>query len=109
MKNNLRISNIVLTGKLPFKKKLNETEVNRLILKGEWIAINEDNSLILMKRFPVRKKKELSVHNKIKGVTGFIWTTGSINITGAISREEGNKVYDLTMADLKKYCKRVLK
>lgn len=109
MKNNLRISNIVMTGKLPFKRKLKESETNKLCLKGDYIVINEDNSPIFMKRMPIRKVKELSVHNKEKGVTCFIWTSGAINITGAITIEEGNKGYELVMKDIRKYCKGVLK
>lgn len=109
MKNNLRISNMIMTGKMPFKKKLNEIEVTRLINNCDWMLINEEISPILSKTMPIRKYPKLSVHGKIKQPYVSIWTSGSINILGIINKEEGNKVYDLVMNDLKKYCKRVLK
>ena len=100
---------MVLTGKLPFNHKLNHAECNRLIQKADYMVINEENSPIYMKRMPIRKSKEMSVHGKEKMPTAFLWTSGAINITGAISKEEGDQVYDLVLKDLSKHCRRVFK
>lgn len=108
MKNNLRISNMVFTGKMPFKRKLREIETERLTMKAEYIVINEETSPIFMKKMHIRKNPKLSVHKTIKQPCAFIWTSGSINITGLLNRKEADQVYDLVMKDIKKYCKRVL-
>lgn len=109
MKNNLRISNMVFTGKMPFKRKMREIETQRLVMKGSYFVINEEVSPIFMKKMCIRKNPELSVHKKLKQPCAFIWTSGSINITGLLNRQEANKVYDLVMKDIKKFCGRVLK
>ena len=109
MKNNLRVSNMVITGKMPFKKKLNEAERKRLVLKGGYFLINEDTSPIFMKKMQIRKKVIISVHNKQKIPVAFIWTSGAINIVGVLNKKEGDIIYGLVMKDIKKYCKRVLK
>ena len=108
MKNNLRISNIVFTGKMPFKKKYNEEEKKRLCERAGYIVVNEENSPILSKSVPIRNKEELSVHGKVKQPYVSIWFSGAINIVGVISVKEANKVYEIVMKDIKKYCRRVL-
>ena len=109
MKNNLRISNMIFTGRIWEGVKLNEAEVKRLIFKGtlNWMMINEDVSPIISAHID-RPKKELSVHRKQKCFYVSIWTSGAINIVGVRSRKEANEVYDKVFKDIKKCCKRVL-
>jgi len=108
-KNNLRISNMVFTGKLPFVKKFNEAERERLINKADFMIVNEENSPILSKRIPLRKNPKLSVHNKEKQPYVSIWYTGAINIVGVISRKEADEVYEIVLKDIKRVCRRVLR
>lgn len=107
--NNLRISNIVFTGKMPFTYKLKHEEVKRLILEAGYFGVNEEISPIFSKRVKIRDKIKLSVQGKEKQPYVSIWTSGAINIVGVINRKEANQVYDIVLKDIKKYCKRVLK
>ncbi|MFQ5531664.1 MAG: hypothetical protein ACE5ES_03560, partial [Candidatus Nanoarchaeia archaeon] len=63
-------------------------------------------SPILQKRI---FKEGKSVHHKQKCICVSLWTSGAINIVGAVSRKEGNQGYDLAVNDLKKVCRSVLK
>jgi len=105
----LRISNMVFTGKMPFKRKLKINEGNELIKKYNWFLVNEENSPILSKRIKLREKIELSVHNKEKQPYVSIWYSGAINIVGVISRKEANQVYNIVIKELKKVSKGLLR
>jgi len=109
MKNNLKISNIVFTGRLPFKRKLKREEIDKLIIKFNWFYINEEISPILSKKIKIREKREFSVQRKEKQPHVSIWSSGAINIVGVVSRKEANQVYDLVIKDLKKVCPENLK
>lgn len=109
MRNNLRISNMIFTGRMWDGVKLKEEEIKRLIRKGElnWMIINEDISPILS-AYIERPKKEIGNHGQRKCFYVSIWTSGAINIVGVRSRKEANYVYNLVMKDIKKFCRRVL-
>ena len=109
MKNNLRISNIVFTGRMPFKRKLKVSEGNKLIYNLNWRWINEEVSPILVRKVKIRKNIKKSVHGKEKQPYVSIWCSGAINIVGVVSRKEANEVYDIVINDLKKSCKGVFK
>lgn len=66
IKNNLRISNMVMTGRMPFRRKLSLEEYNRFIERFNWISVNDECSPILSKRVPIRNKIEKSIHGKEK-------------------------------------------
>ena len=104
----LRITNIVMSGKLPFKKKLNHKEVTNLILKGKfhWQLVNEEISPILSAHI---EKEGMTVHHTKKNAHVSIWTSGSINIVGIQSRKEGERLYDKTLKEVKKICPRVFR
>ena len=104
MKNNLKIVNIVFSGRMPFKHKLKSNEVKRLIYKGnlKWMVINEETSPIIVTN---TLRKSLNVHKRKKRIHISIWTTGAIIIVGVRSRKESNKAYDLVMKDIKNYVK----
>lgn len=63
---NLRITNIIVTGKIPLKKRLDYTEI---IKKSKWLwqINNEDMSPILSVRF-YRDEEKLNVHKKRKSI-----------------------------------------
>jgi len=107
MKNNLKISNIVFTGRMPFKHKLTFDEECNLIKKSNlnWQLINEECSPII-RRFV--EKKGLSIRKRKKNSHVSIWTSGAIVITGVTSKKEADEHYKTTINDLNKFCKKVL-
>jgi len=107
MKNNLRVSNMVMTGRIPFKRKLKLDETNKLIQRLNWIIINEECSPILQKKI-LRGETKLSVHHKEKGMLLCLWASGAVNITGIITRKEGNKGYEKIISDLRKVTRGLL-
>lgn len=109
MKNNLKVSNICMHGRLPFKRKLTHEEANKLIQSGQWICNNEENSPLLQRRFNVREKAEYSVHNKLKQPHVSLTHTGAIIIVGLKTIKEGYHVYDLVVKEIKKISRSLLK
>lgn len=104
MKNNLKVANVVMSGKIPLNKKITFDQFERLIEKFGWeeVSPGENYSSRFSKTFCVRKQKELSVRSKIKNPYCTIFALGGIIIVGLKSKKEGNIVYDLVIEDLKK-------
>ncbi len=97
MKSNLRITNVVCSGKLPFRvdfKKIIQQN------KSKYVIVNEDMSPILQRRF-LRKIDDRNVHKKRKGICVSIWSSSAINIVGALSLEEAQKCYDKVVNEIK--------
>jgi len=109
MKNKLRITNMIFSGRMPFKRKLKTEEGDKLVFRFNWQWINEEISPIISKRMKIRKIKKLNVHGKIKQPYVSIWCSGAINIVGVVNRKEANQVYDLVIKDLKKISRTLLK
>jgi len=107
MKNNLRIVNLIVSGKIPIKRKFKLTEVNYLINNLDWFSPREDQ-IMFSKQYNYRKKKILNVHKKQKNPYVTIWFSGAIVIVGLKNKKEGNEIYDLVIKDLKKATKGVL-
>lgn len=103
MKQKLKISNIVFSGRMPFFHKIREMELINLIIKSNlnWQLINEEMSPII-RRFV--EKEGLSNAGRKKNAHISIWTSGAIVITGVTSRKEAMEYYNETIKDLKKYC-----
>ena len=107
-KNNLKISNIVFCGKMPFYHKLKLDELNRLLTKSKlkWQLIREDTSPIIRRYV---RKNGLTIRKREKNAHISIWTSGSIVITGVTSKKEANIYYEETLKDINKFCRRVLR
>ena len=105
---NLKISNIVFSGRMPFKHKLNYKEVSKLILNSKlnWSLINEEISPIIRRYV---EKENITVHKKKGNAHISLWTSGAIVITGVTTTEEAIRFYKETLKDINKFCKRVLK
>lgn len=104
MKNNLKISNIVMSGRIPIlKERISMKQFDKLITKCDWmeVSMGENYSSRFSKRFP-RNKKEISVRLKVKGPYVTIFALGGIIIVGLKSKKEANEIYDLVIKDLKK-------
>ncbi len=112
MKNNLKISNIVMSGRLLLRKeRISVAQFDLLIERCDWfdVSIGENYGSRFSKKFLIRKKKEMSVHHKEKGPYVTIFALGGIIIVGLKSKEEANKVYDLVIKDIKKVSSKILK
>lgn len=112
MKNNLKISNIVMSGRIPLKKeRISVKAFDTLIQKCGWMemSIGENYAPRFSKKFYIREKKEMSVHNKEKQPYVTIFALGGIIIVGLKSKREGDIVYDLVIKDIKKFCPSILK
>ena len=112
MKNNLKISNIVMSGRIPLKKeRIGIKDFSLLINKCDWmeICIGENYGSRFSKKFHIRNKKEMSVHHKEKQPYVTLFVLGGIIIVGLRSKKEGNEVYDLVIKDIKKACPKILK
>ncbi|MFH1327052.1 MAG: hypothetical protein ABIH59_02915 [archaeon] len=104
MTNNLKITNIAVTGKMPFEGKLNEKEINRLIMRGElgWMENDEKHPML-----SAVIRKENSIKNK--QIYFAIWPTGTINIVGITRKKEAEQIYEIVFNEIKNLCPRVLK
>ena len=105
---NLRVSNIVMTGRLPFKHKINFEEMNRLVTKAGYQLINEESSPIMQKRIPILSRGK-NVNGRQKGWCISLWSSGAVNFVGLLKRKEGKECYEIVLKDVKRYCRRVLK
>ena len=101
-KENLRISNVVCTGKLPFNKKINFAKIVKKS-NFDWVIVNEEICPILQVFF-LRKEKDLNVHIKRKRICISIWYSGAVNIVGVLSLAEAQKYYDKVTIEIKKIC-----
>ena len=110
MKNNLKISNIVMSGKVPLNRKISIKDYQKLIDKFDWqeICCGENMPSRYSKKFYIRDKKEISVHNKEKQPYVTFFHLGGIIIVGLKSKKEGNIIYDLVIKELKKVCPKKL-
>lgn len=112
MKNNLKISNIVMSGRIPLKKeRISVKQFDLLIEKCGWreVSFGENYGSRFSKKFYIREKKEMSVHNKEKQPYVTIFALGGIIIVGLKNRKEADQVYDLVIKDLKKITRTLLK
>ncbi len=100
VKNNLRITNVVCTGKLPIKLKYPE-DWSKIINKSKYYCqiVNENICPILQFKF---EKDNITV-NKRKGFAVVsIWSSGSVNIVGVLSLAEAQKYYDQVTIEIKR-------
>ena len=103
MKSNLKVVNLIVSGKIPLKRKLKVNEFDKLILKCGWFLPRE-KMILLSKQFNYRKKVELNVHKKQKNPYVTIWFSGAIIIVGLKNKKEASDIYDLVIKDIKKCC-----
>lgn len=112
MKNNLKIANIVMSGRIPLKKeRIGIKDFILLINKCDWMdmSLGENYGSRFSKKFYIRKQKEMSVRNKEKQPYVTLFNLGGIIIVGLRSKKEGDEVYDLVIKDIKKCCPKILK
>lgn len=111
MKNNLKISNIVMSGKIPLKRRISTEEFTRLIQKFNWmeVSMGENYGARFSKHFDIRKKPEISVHNTVKQPYCTIFAPGGIIIVGLQNKKEADTIYDQVVKELKAVSRDLLK
>jgi hypothetical protein len=104
MKNNLKVSNLVMSGRIPLKRRISVKDFDLLIKKFNWmeISMGENYGARFSKKFYIRDKKEMSVHHKEKQPYCTIFSPGGIIIVGLRTKKEADIVYNLVLEDLKK-------
>lgn len=100
MKDNLRVVNVIATGKIPTKKRI---DFERLFKRSKmlWEIVNEDISPICMTRI-LRGKKDLNAQGKRKAISVAIWATGTVNICGSRSLKDARKAYNKVVRELRR-------
>ena len=111
MKNNLKVVNIVMTGKIPINRTLSVKDYDNLINKFNWFEVSRGENLAsrFSKRFNIRKTKEISVCHKEKQPYVTLFHLGGIIMVGLKTKKEGHQIYDLVIKELKKVCPKKLK
>jgi len=94
----LRIINMVFDSHMPFKHKLRQEDMARLVAQGkfDWSIVNENSPM--MKAYVPMPKLNSSVVIKV---------SGHIIIYGLKSKMEAIKVYNEVFDDLLKTCSRI--
>ena len=94
----LRVSNIVMTGKIPTLHKLDFTKFISSL--DDWFVINEETSPIVQKRYE-RQDGTTSTRSHHKcSITVSIWPSGSINIVGLRSIQEGEETLNKVIKEI---------
>lgn len=106
MKNNLKIVNIVMFGKIPLKRRIN-TDIQNKLIKIGWFSPREDN-ILLSKVFEIRDPNELDNKGKQKNPYATIWCGGTIGIVGLKTKKEGDLIYDQVIQDIKRISRKLL-
>ncbi len=99
---------MIVSGRIPVKRRFKIVEVDKLINRLNWFSPREDQ-IMFSKQFKYRKKVELNVHKKQKNPYVTVWYSGAIVIVGLRNRKEANDIYDLVIKDLKQICPSILK
>jgi len=94
----LRVTNIVMTGKLPIDHKL---DFRKFIASLDgWQVINEHMSPIVQKSY-IRNDGTIARRtNRKSRVSVAIWTSGALNITGLRSLEEGREILNKAVKEM---------
>ncbi len=98
MTDNLRITNMIVTGNIPLKKRLS---YDIIVKKSKylWQVTNEEISPILSCRFN-RKDNDKNVQKKRKSIYISVWHSGAINIVGVRSITEARECYNKIVEEL---------
>ena len=108
MSDNLRITNMVLSGKAPFKRRLSDKDMEGVVTNGRlhWEVHCENTSPILMARI---KKDGLTLYGKAKHACVSFWVGGAVNIVGVTSRKEAECYYAAALQDIRRLTRGVVK
>lgn len=98
----MRITNMVVTGQIPLKKRLDYSKIMKRST-WEWQVTNEELSPILSVRFQKAKRPEnVNVQGRYKSAYLSLWHSGKFNIVGITTFAEAKRYYNLLKKELKK-------
>ena len=102
----IRVCNLVAVGKLPFKRNLKITEINKIIDDGKfsWNLIHQDSAPQLIVR---KELEELNSRKKKRKIIFSIWHSGKFHSSGAKNRKEIKEFYLEIVKEITKLCPRV--
>ena len=94
-----KINNVVVSARIPLKRKLREEEVKKLIERGRlnWNLILEELSPRLQ---AIIEKPEKKSNGKNKRISITFWFSNKINLVGAQSKAEAIKYLEEAYNDL---------
>ncbi len=98
----MRVVNVIMSGKLPFLRKITQEEVNEIISSGGWFLINEEHSPTLQKRVEFEDKGK---HRKISACLSM---EGSMMIAGLRRKKEGDNLYNDILNELSELIPKVI-
>ena len=88
-----------MSGRLPLKKRLSSEDVERLIMKGDWMSINEKAPCL---------KRYVELEDSSRNICVLLQVSGGMNITGLKKIVEGGRVYDLVFKEIHKLLPKIL-
>lgn len=108
MEDNLKVVNMMVSGKIPLTSKMKFEEIDKLIEKGnlKWRMGDDEKRPILS--FNI-EKEGLNSHGENRIAHISMWPTGNISITGITKEEEADEIYNEVLKEIKKICPRVMK
>ncbi len=111
MNRNLKIANIVFCGDLGFKRKLKNDEINDLIrfCTNFWYTANEERNISIRRDFSKEFDSPKNGGTKKRNPHFALFVSGKIMVIGVKNCRKANRVYDESLADLKKFCPKVFK
>ena len=98
--NKLRITNIIMTGKLPIVNRLNFKNIIQNSKYVWFIPTPETCTQVCSTKFLREDGVNVAKHRKCVYIS--LWASGSINLVGLKSFKEGYKYYDLILKELKR-------
>ncbi len=102
----IKVSNMVINGKIPFERYLCLDEINKLIMEGNygWAVINQETSPMLIARFEL---DGMNKQKKPRQATITMWHSGSFNLAGTNSLKEAKDCVERVIEELIKFTPRI--
>lgn len=104
MRYDLRVTNVVCSGRLPKELIIKYPDgFNKFMRRSKYLSEirNEHNSPILAIDFP-KKGLPLNAKKRVPKAVVSLWSSGSCNIVGVLSYEEGLHYFNLIIQELKR-------
>lgn len=102
----LKITNMVMNGKIPFERNLKFNEIDKILEEGSlnWSIVNQESSPMLIARIDLDGFNKM---NKQRIATITLWHSGSFNLAGVNKRKEARECCQKILKELNKLVPRV--
>lgn len=94
----LKVANMVMSGKIPLEHKLDYAKV--VSSCDGWVYFEHRNTPLVQKKFDRNDGTRSNRYKRKCNITVSIWASGSINIVGLRSVEEGEEIRDQVVKEL---------